>query len=233
MNQPQLNIRALASSSSTDKPADATDAEPTLAVHASPQGARATGAQPRDNSDAADVEKARTGDIRAFEALVRRYRNDVFALAHHFVRNREEAWDISQEVFIKAHRALRRFRGDASFKTWLMRITANQCKDYLKKRRIQTVAFDDAVQAGQAASAGQAPDEALASSELGEAITKALETLSHKHKTVFILREFEGLSYEEMAEVIGCSLGTVMSRLHHARKKLQHQLIRMGVVEGD
>ena len=89
--------------------------------------------------------QARSGDVSAFDELVRRYRNDVFALSYHFVRNREEAWDISQEVFIKAYRSLKWFRGDASFKTWIMRITANHCKDHFKKRRLDAIPFEDTV----------------------------------------------------------------------------------------
>ena len=185
-----------------------------------------------DQDDNVLVEQARNGGVHAFEELVRRYRNEVFGLAYHFLRSREEAWDISQEVFIKAHRALNRFRGDSAFKTWLLRITANQCKDYLKKRRVDTVAFDDTRGAADAPSAGLTPAEAAGASELGAAIEKALEALPVKHRTVFILREYEGMSYEEMARVIGCSMGTVMSRLHHARKKLRSHLIQMGVVEG-
>lgn len=177
--------------------------------------------------DAALVASARTGDFYAFEELVRRYRNDVFALAYHFVRSREEAWDLSQEVFIKAHRALDRFRGDSSFKTWLMRITTNQCKDYLKKRRLDTVALDDA-SAGQDASTDADPRASLEAQETGQAILSALDELPAKHRAAFTLREFEGLSYEEMAQVMECSVGTVMSRLFHARRKLQDKLSRMG-----
>ncbi len=179
------------------------------------------------------AQRAQAGAQDAFEALVRRYRNDVFAVAYHFVRNRETAWDVSQEVFIKAHRGLGKYRGDAAFKTWLLRITANQCKDYLKKRRLDTVAFDDALHARKASSHMPDPAQALESQELGAAILTAVEKLSFKHRTAFVLREFEGLSYEEMAEVMGCSLGTVMSRLHHARKKLQKSLLLMGVAGAD
>ena len=182
-------------------------------------------------TDAACVARARSGDRAAFEELVRRYRNDVFRLAHHFVRNREEAWDISQEVFIKAHGSIRRFRGEANFKSWLLRIAANQCKDYLKKRRVATVAFDDARRVDNVRSGLPGPGQALEAREIGDAIQAALDTLPHKHRTTFVLREFEGLSYEAMAEVMECNLGTVMSRLHHARKKLQESLIRMGIVE--
>ena len=185
----------------------------------------------RDLADAAVVARAQTGDFLAFEELVRRFRNDVFRLAYYFVRDREEAWDLSQEVFIKVHRSLGRFRGEANFKTWLLRITANQCKDYLKKRRLPTVAFDDRIRA-ERPSGHLGPRRALEAQEIGEAIQAALQKLPHKHRTAFVLREFEGLTYEEMAQVMQCSLGTVMSRLHHARKKMQRALIQMGAVEG-
>ncbi|MCC6694266.1 MAG: sigma-70 family RNA polymerase sigma factor [Candidatus Hydrogenedentes bacterium] len=191
------------------------------------------GAGPRPaEGDAGLVSRAKSGDFRAFEELVRRYRNDVYALAYHFVRNREEAWDVSQEVFIKAHRSLGRFRGDSSFKTWVLRITANQCKDFLKKRRLDTVSYNDALEAEHAASPILGPEHAVEAKELGEAITTALSQLPFKHRTAFVLREFEGMTYEEMARVMGCNLGTVMSRLHHARKKLQHSLQRMGFAGG-
>lgn len=183
----------------------------------------------RSAEDATLVDWAQGGDYAAFEELVRRYRNDVFALSYHYVRDREEAWDIAQEVFIKAHRALKRFRGDASFKTWLLRITANRCKDFFKKRRLPTVSMDQ-LQMAQAAP-DASPRRNLEAQELGEAIDKALATLPEKHRTTFMLREFEGLSYEDMAKVMDVSIGTVMSRLHHARKKLQKALLAMDVVE--
>jgi RNA polymerase sigma-70 factor, ECF subfamily len=184
-------------------------------------------------ADEALVAHVRAGELHAFDELVRRYRNDVFALSYHFVRSREEAWDISQEVFIKAHRALGRFRGESSFKTWLLRITANQSKDFLKKRRLSTVAFDDTLREGEAPSPALSPVHELEARELGQAILKALDKLPAKHRLAFVLREFEGMTYEEMAQVMECNLGTVMSRLHHARKKLQKSLLQMGVVEGE
>jgi RNA polymerase sigma-70 factor (ECF subfamily) len=194
---------------------------------------QAAGSVPRAAEDAALVTRVAGGDASAFEELVRRYRNDVFALAYRFVRSREEAWDISQEVFIKAHRGLRKFRGDASFKTWLMRITANQCKDFLKKRRLDTLPFNDALENRDAPSGDLGPGRMSEARELGEAIEAAVASLPVKHRTAFVLREFEGLSYEEMAHVMHCSLGTVMSRLHHARKKLQSKLLKMGVAGGE
>jgi len=175
--------------------------------------------------------RARSGDIAAFEELVRRYRNQVYALSHHFVRNREEAWDISQEVFIKAHRYLGGFRAEASFKSWLLRIAANHCKDHLKRRRIEAVSLDESIGTDAPATGGD-PGQNAANAELARAIDTAVASLPEIHQTAFILREYQGMSYEEMAQTMGCNLGTVMSRLHHARKKLQNALIRMGVVEG-
>ncbi len=167
--------------------------------------------------------RARDGDADAFESLVRKYRNEVYALCFYFTRNREDAWDLAQDVFVKAWRALRRFRGDASFKTWLMRIAANHCKDHLKKRRLETTSYDDALQAVNA-DTGDTPSQAAASKELGAAIEAAVKQLPTKHQLTFILREYQGLSYQEMAEVMQCSVGTVMSRLFNARKRLQAAL---------
>ena len=172
--------------------------------------------------------RARDGDTDAFEALVRRYRNEVYGLCYYFTRNREDAWDLAQEAFIKAWRALGRFRGDSSFKTWLMRIAANHCKDHLKKRRLETASYNDALQAPDAVS-GDDPSKAAVANELGATIDAAVQQLPPKHQMAFTLREYKGLSYQEMAEVMQCSVGTVMSRLFNARKRLQ--VLLAGVME--
>ena len=176
------------------------------------------------------VARARQGDMQAFEALVRRYRNDVYALCFYFTHSREDAWDLSQEVLIKAYRALGAFRGEAGFKTWLLRIAANQSKDHLKKRRLQTTSYDDTWQPPDA-EAGLTPGEAAEANEVGAAIEAAVNRLPEKHRLAFILREYKGLSYQEMAEVMDCSAGTVMSRLFHARKRLQQMLGPLGLME--
>lgn len=186
---------------------------------------------PREASDAELVSRAQTGEEAAFEELVRRYRNDVYGLSYHFLRNREEAWDVSQEVFIKAYRSLGRFRGEAGFKTWLLRIAANHCKDHFKKRRVPTVSMD-AMPTQDLFPSDTDPGKQLRDNELGIAIQEALDSLPAKHRTAFVLREFEDMSYKDMAKVMNCSEGTVMSRLHHARKKLQNKLARLGFVEG-
>lgn len=186
---------------------------------------------PREAVDSDLVARARTGEEAAFEELVRRYRNDVYGLSYHFLRNREEAWDVSQEVFIKAYRSLNQFRGEAGFKTWILRIAANHCKDHFKKRRVPTVSMD-ALPTQDFFASQSDPGQALRNTELGAAIQQALDGLPAKHRMAFVLREFEDMSYKEMAEVMACSEGTVMSRLHHARKKLQNKLTLLGFVEG-
>ena len=135
-------------------------------------------------------------------------------------------------MFIKAYRALGGFRGEAGFKTWLLRIAANQSKDHLKKRRLQTTSYEDTLQAPDA-EAGQTPAETMEAKEVGAAIDAAVSRLPMKHRTAFLLREYEGLSYQEMAVVMNCSVGTVMSRLFHARKRLQHMLGPLGFTENN
>jgi len=187
---------------------------------------------PSEAADHALVARARTGDFHAFEELVYRYRNDVFRLAFYYVHNREDAWDLAQEVFTKAFKGIRRFRGQGSFRAWLLRITANHCKDFLKKRKLPTVSLDAEEAAEPSEKVAPDPRRAIESKELGKAIQAAIDALPEKHRRAFLLREMEDLSYSEMAVAMGCSQGTVMSRLHHARKKLQSILADMGVVEG-
>jgi len=187
---------------------------------------------PAEAADHALAARARRGDFRAFEELVYRYRNDVFRLAFYYVHNREDAWDLAQDVFAKAFKGIKRFRGHGSFRAWLLRITANHCKDFLKKRRLPTVSLDAEEAAEPSEKVAPDPRRAIESKELGKAIQAAIDALPEKHRRAFLLREMEDLSYSEMAVAMGCSQGTVMSRLHHARKKLQSILADMGVVEG-
>ena len=185
----------------------------------------------RSALDAGLIARAQAGDISAFEDLVRRYRNEVYALCFYFTRNREDAWDLSQEVFIKAWRALSRFRGDSSFKTWLMRIAANHSKDHLKKRRIQLTEYDDALQVPDNRD-NRTPRSEAEAKEIGTAIDAAVRQLPPKLQMAFILREYQGLSYQDMAEVMACNMGTVMSRLFNARRRLQQILAPLGLLEG-
>ena len=178
------------------------------------------------------VKRCQAGDTRAFDALVTRYRGKVYAMTYHMIQNETEAWDLSQEAFIKAWRALPRFKLDSSFYTWLYRIAHNVTYDYLRKKKIQGDGeFDDSRTEHQAAAGAEtvphaeaAPDVALNRAELGARIRDAIAQLSPDHRQVVLLREVDGMAYEEIAATIPCSLGTVMSRLFYARKKLQELL---------
>ena len=182
-------------------------------------------------ADADLVRRAQAGDARAFDSLVTRYRGKVYGMCYHLVQNEQDAWDLAQDAFIKAWRALASFKGDSSFYTWIYRIAHNAGYDWLRKKRIQGEGeFDDEI--GKPIAAGaeavpkgdRRPDEVLKNRELGDRIKDAIAQLSPDHRTAILLRDVEGLSYEEIAEVMGISLGTVMSRLFYARKKLQELL---------
>ncbi len=147
------------------------------------------------------------------------------------VRNQEDARDIAQDVFIKAYASLDSFRGQSSFYTWLYRIAVNMTIDFRRKMdRKQESAYDDKREADGAEGAfvpepGRfSPERALKDKELGHHIMEAVESLPGEQRTAIVLRELEGLSYKEIAEVMGCSQGTVMSRLFYGRKKLQERL---------
>jgi RNA polymerase sigma-70 factor (ECF subfamily) len=181
------------------------------------------------------VEKARQGDTAAYAELVRRYERRAYGVAYGMLRNPSDAQDVAQDAFIKAYRYLGRFKGTASFYTWLYRIVVNLCIDHLRKRsRSAQVEYDDRLgrpdnetEPGadlKPSTLDSNPQKALARRELAEAMQKGLDTLSEKHRAVLVLRELEGLSYKEMAEVMKCSKGTIMSRLFHARKKMQEFL---------
>ncbi len=188
--------------------------------------------EPGEVSDIDLVKRSQAGDSRAFDVLVTRYRGKVYSMTYHLIQNEAEAWDLAQEAFIKAWRALPSFKQDASFFTWLYRITHNVTYDWLRKKKIQSEGeFDDA-QGGHRIAAGAqavprsepAPDQAMKQAELGQRIQEAIAKLSPEHRQVILLREVDGMAYEEIAEIMHCSLGTVMSRLFYARKKLQELL---------
>ncbi len=183
--------------------------------------------------DRALVLRAKNGDRAAFAQLLRKYERRVFAVAQGMLRNADDARDVAQEAFWKAHNALHTFDGEAQFFTWMYRITVNLTIDHLRKRRGERVEFDDTRADGEAADPtglsprrlGFDPHRALEDRELRGQLQRALEALSPVHRAVLVLREVEGLSYQEMADVVGCSIGTIMSRLFHARKKMQAHLL--------
>ncbi len=177
------------------------------------------------------VAQCQRGDLAAYGLLVERYRQKVYGLAYSMVRHEQDATDIAEEAFVRAWQGIRRFRRSASFYTWIYRITTNLCIDHVRRRdRQPTRPLDDAVEPDADASvveppsANPSPIVELERRELGRRIDAALGELSPEHRAVIQLREFEGLDYAEIAAAVGCSLGTVMSRLHYARKHLQKLL---------
>ena len=183
------------------------------------------------SEDAALIERCRAGDVAAFEPLVERYRQRVWRLAYNVVRDREEAWDVAQEAFVRAWQALPNFRGQSAFYTWLFRIVMNVASDRVRARAARGRAFGteripeedwDRVLVDQPADA--TPDAAAAGAQQRAKIERALATLSEDHRRIVVLSDIEGLSYKEIADVLDIPMGTVMSRLHNARKRLKTAL---------
>ena len=178
------------------------------------------------------VKRAQSGDARSFDALVTKYRGRVYSMIYSLVQNESDAWDIAQDAFVKAWRALPTFKQDSSFYTWLYRIAHNCAYDFLRKRKFDSAGeFDDNRADHHPDPTAEAvphefvrPDKAMANAELGARIRKAVAQLSEDHRTAILLREVEGLQYDEIAEIMKSSIGTVMSRLFYARKKLQELL---------
>jgi len=177
------------------------------------------------------VRAAQRGDQSAFRQLVERYQRRVYQLALGMMKDSDEAMDISQETFVRVHRYLPSFKGDSSFFTWTYRIAMNLCLDAQRRRgrgeRIDVSEGDEAeIEAAMdppsAALAG--PQSAALNAELKDKIEDALAALSENHRAILLLREVDGLSYEELAKVLGIRKGTVMSRLFHARLKMQRKL---------
>ena len=176
------------------------------------------------------VARAQNGDFRAYDELVTRHRARIFAMIRNMIHQEAEAWDLSQEVFIKAWNALPRFEAKARFSTWIYRIAHNVVYDWTRRRRIESVGElnDEIFERERIDSAsmttpsgGNSPDDCMAHSELRVKIEHALAKLSPEHREAVLLKDVQGLSYKEIADVMSCSIGTVMSRLFYARQKLQ------------
>jgi RNA polymerase sigma-70 factor (ECF subfamily) len=183
----------------------------------------------KDHSSADDqelVRKAQKGDMGAFEELVARHRDKIYARALSMMRNEEEAVDLSQEAWVKGWQRLVQFQGDSSFGTWMTRIVINLCLDQLRKQKRQRTESIEAMDEDSGGVERQMPvvtvnpTAGLERSELRHRIDKALAKLSYEHRTVLVLHEFEEMEYKEIAKAMECSIGTVMSRLFYARRKM-------------
>jgi RNA polymerase sigma-70 factor, ECF subfamily len=179
------------------------------------------------------VRAAQRGDMVAFEELVARHRDKIYARAYSMMRNEEEAIDLSQEAWVKGWQRLNQFHGESSFGTWMTRIVINLCLDQLRKQKRQR---NESIEAMDEESGGVErqmpvvtvnPTAGLERAEMRQRIDKALGQLSYEHRTVMVLHEFEQMEYKQIAKTMGCSIGTVMSRLFYARRKMAALLADM------
>ena len=176
--------------------------------------------------DARLVKLAQRGDMLAFEELVARHRDKIYARAYTMMRNEDAALDLSQEAWVKAWQRLAQFQGDSSFATWTTRITINVCLDQLRKNKRQRAESIEEMNEESGGVERQMPvvtvnpTERLERGELRQKIDEALGKLSEEHRTVLVLHEFQEMEYKEIAKTVGISIGTVMSRLFYARRKM-------------
>jgi len=184
--------------------------------------------------EAAVISRILAGDVNAFEELVLAYEKNVYNLALRMTGNQEDAADMAQEAFIKAFNSLENFRGDSKFSVWLYRIVSNVCLDFLRKRnRRPTVSLSVEDDGGDDVQLdlpdeSQSPDVILQQKMTREAVRRGLELLPEEHRQILLLREIQGLSYDEIAQVLGLEAGTVKSRIFRARKKLCAFLLKDG-----
>lgn len=187
------------------------------------------------------VKRAKNKDLSAFEELVRIHQNRVYALCLQLSGNRDDAQDLAQEAFIRAYRALGSFRNEADFGTWLHRITVNVCLNFRRKNGSRQVLYldepyrdaDGSEVKHEVASEGGDPLRALEEKEFRELVRAALGGLSGEHRTVLVLREIYGYSYEEVSRMLGCSLGTVKSRLSRAREAMRRRVAQLAREAGE
>lgn len=186
------------------------------------------------------VKKAVKGNNEAFGELILKYENFVYNIVYHAINNKDDAFDVSQEVFIKAFRALKNFRGDCKFSTWIYKIALNASKDYIReKSKYKMISLSEWTDEEYSErppdiveeSVNAIPEEAYDRNARCESVREALANLSEDHKNVIVLRDIEGYSYEEIAEMLEIEIGTVKSRINRARNAVREYLIERNINE--
>jgi RNA polymerase sigma factor RpoE len=197
----------------------------------SSEPSEASPTKPPLTEEMALVERARRGDMSAYDDLVRRYQERIYATVYHMTSNHEDANDLAQESFIKAYQALKSFKGGSSFYTWIYRIAVNKTINFLKQRKNRAhMSLNDLDFNAEhdpdlvALVSDKTPRRDIGLSELQEKLNAALQKLSEHHRLVVTLHDVQGLSHEEIAKIMDCNIGTVRSRLFYARQQLQAYL---------
>ncbi|WP_010252495.1 RNA polymerase sigma factor [Acetivibrio cellulolyticus] len=174
------------------------------------------------------VEKSKSGDVEAFEQLIESCQKKVFNIAYRMIGNYDDANELAQEVFIKAFRSIKKFKGDSLFSTWIYKVTANVCLDEIRRRKKKMVVsldeeieYSDGEVKRQIADNAPTPDIAAETNEVKNAVNKSIQELPEDYKSIIILRDIQGFSYEEISKIFNCPEGTVKSRINRARQALK------------
>jgi RNA polymerase sigma-70 factor (ECF subfamily) len=174
------------------------------------------------------VERARNGDIEAFEKLIEGCQKKVFNITFRMIGNYDDANELAQEVFLKAFRSIKKFKGDSLFSTWIYKVTANVCLDEIRRRKNKfTLSLDEEVEYGDGELKRQIPDNAptpdveVETNQIKEVVNKSIQELPEDYKSIIILRDIQGLSYDEISKIFDCPEGTVKSRINRARQALK------------
>jgi RNA polymerase sigma-70 factor (ECF subfamily) len=179
------------------------------------------------------VARARGGDLDSFNQLVLRWERPIYALAYRVIGREEDARDVAQETFLRAFRALGGFKGEAKFSSWLYRITLNLCRDWIRRERRTPVAQApegvDLIELASESTPAESIEDLISRKELGRAVAKAMSSLSDEQRTAIILKEYQGLTFQEIADLLNCPLSTVKTRLYQGLSVLRRQLEEAGV----
>lgn len=185
------------------------------------------------SSDEELVARSMGGDLDSFNQLVLRWERPIYALAYRVIGREEEARDVAQETFLRAFRALSGFKGEAKFSSWLYRITLNLCRDWIRKEKRTRVSQPpeglDIVDLAGAAIPTETIEQRIGRKDLGRAVSKAMAALPEEQRTAIILKEYHGLTFQEIAEMLGCPLSTVKTRLYQGLSVVRKQLEQAGV----